>query len=751
MRFPGLRVFPVRHHSPAAARHLARVIREDPPAVVLIEGPADASRFIPDLVDAGTRPPVALLYFLRGHAFSTLPFAEFSPEYQAMRAAAERDVPVRFCDMPYRLAPAGVDEAPPPRALDDAPVGRDDLDRLWEAEFELKRRDLASYVDTALELGKRFRSDTPAVRAREAYMYQTIANEVAAGTDPAKILIVCGAAHAAPLAAGDVDLRALDDLRPLGEAEIYLVAYSFARFSSVLGYGAGTAYPHFYQSLWESAGAADDAACRMLTEIGRDLTASGYLASVADTIDALELARRLAQLRGKAAPGPEEIVQAVESCLTRGHFGKAAAAVRRRLVGEKLGCVTAGTHRSPLAREFYDFIADPRRSPLLPLTDVPADRTYDLHRELHREVSRFLHRLAIAGVPFADAADELVGTMRAIGGGPARKRGPATLPALARSTRTASETWRLEWCSAMDAVLADASATAHTIEEAASRRAEALLAQVKGIEECVALYVEVDRAALARNVLPCLTRVEQLSRTTDDLPSLAAAAADLVASVRYGAGLCVPERALALAALLVRRAAAILEERPLVPDENLGFVALALDQLAELRGQVEPLAGLALERALRGAARDSGMQPSLAGAACAVAFRHRLLRPAAIVAEVRDRVMNLDALMDAADYLEALLANAREALLASAEATDALRDLVLHLSEERFLAVLPALRKGFGHASAGEIKYFMALLRGPASRRGKPVYSGMTRALNASIERAVWPGLGRWVRHGDLG
>jgi hypothetical protein len=33
-------IFPIRHHSPAAARHVDRVIRERRPRAVLIEGPA---------------------------------------------------------------------------------------------------------------------------------------------------------------------------------------------------------------------------------------------------------------------------------------------------------------------------------------------------------------------------------------------------------------------------------------------------------------------------------------------------------------------------------------------------------------------------------------------------------------------------------------------------------------------------------------------------------------------------------------
>ena len=42
---------PVRHHSPACAWHVDRLIRDLQPDAVLIEGPRDATRLIP-LLDA---------------------------------------------------------------------------------------------------------------------------------------------------------------------------------------------------------------------------------------------------------------------------------------------------------------------------------------------------------------------------------------------------------------------------------------------------------------------------------------------------------------------------------------------------------------------------------------------------------------------------------------------------------------------------------------------------------------------------
>ena len=51
-----VKAFPVRHHSPAAALHLARLIRERRPRAIVIEGPADADPLIPYLLDPASEP-----------------------------------------------------------------------------------------------------------------------------------------------------------------------------------------------------------------------------------------------------------------------------------------------------------------------------------------------------------------------------------------------------------------------------------------------------------------------------------------------------------------------------------------------------------------------------------------------------------------------------------------------------------------------------------------------------------------------
>ncbi|MEV0406225.1 DUF5682 family protein [Actinoallomurus sp. NPDC050550] len=128
-----VRIFGIRHHGPGSARALVRALDDLRPDVVLIEGPPEADALVGLAADPGVVPPVALLAHAvdggeeRRAAF--WPFAEFSPEWQAIRHALRAGVPVRFCDLPaaHQLAddpPGGKPvspEAVPATDADDPP------------------------------------------------------------------------------------------------------------------------------------------------------------------------------------------------------------------------------------------------------------------------------------------------------------------------------------------------------------------------------------------------------------------------------------------------------------------------------------------------------------------------------------------------------------------------------------------------------------------------------------------------------
>ncbi|MEU5973499.1 DUF5682 family protein [Streptomyces sp. NPDC047315] len=113
----------VRHHGPGSARAVRAALAARRPSVVLIEGPPEGDALLHLAAGEGMRPPVALL----AHAVDDpgraafWPFAEFSPEWVAIRWALAEAVPVRFIDLPaaHSLALAAEDEA----AAEEAAAG----------------------------------------------------------------------------------------------------------------------------------------------------------------------------------------------------------------------------------------------------------------------------------------------------------------------------------------------------------------------------------------------------------------------------------------------------------------------------------------------------------------------------------------------------------------------------------------------------------------------------------------------------
>ena len=143
-------VLGVRHHGPGSARSVLAELDRLKPAVVLVEGPADAGDMLALAADPDLVPPVALLAYApdapRECAF--WPYAVFSPEWQALAWAAAHQVPARFCDLPAatmlacdREALAGPDGDP--AALHGDPIERlaaaagfDDPERWWDTVIE---------------------------------------------------------------------------------------------------------------------------------------------------------------------------------------------------------------------------------------------------------------------------------------------------------------------------------------------------------------------------------------------------------------------------------------------------------------------------------------------------------------------------------------------------------------------------------------------------------------------------------------
>ena len=551
-------VFGIRHHGPGSARSLRAVLDALEPDVVLIEGPPDANDVVALAAHPDMRPPVALLVYApddpRRAAY--YPFAEFSPEWVAVRHALGRGVPVRFIDLPaaHHLAPDTPDtptvDAPaaePPTvdgesghapAADAAPGGapgdspknaadllrRDPLSRIaeaagyadgerwWEHLVE-ERSDHTGVFDAVLEVMTALReaypeADDPADalldRRREAWMRQAIRAAEREGF--ARAAVVCGAWHAPALVARGPAKHDAALLKGLPKCKVLAtwIPWTSPRLARESGYGAGVESPGWYGHLWtHGAGAA--ASIVWVTRVARLLREEGLDASSAQVIDAVRLASTLAALRGRPVPGLTELTDATLAAFLGGD-GTALALIRDRLiVGDDLGVVPDGAPSVPLQASLA---AEQKRLRLAPEAGQRV-LELDLRQPLDLERSVLLHRLNLLDIDWGHGE-------RAAGKG------------------TFKEAWRLQWRPELSLAVIEAAPWGNSVADAAAARAAHLVAHADDLPALSALLGRLLVADLPAAARDAVVRLDTLAALSGDLAQLCDALPPLARTLRYG-------------------------------------------------------------------------------------------------------------------------------------------------------------------------------------------------------------------------
>ncbi|MFD5552975.1 DUF5682 family protein [Streptomyces sp. NPDC127068] len=541
----------VRHHGPGSARAVAAALDAAGPRAVLIEGPPEADALLPLAADPAMRPPVALLaHVLDGPgpsaspgaavSYECWPFADFSPEWVALRWALRHGVPVRFIDLPaaHSLARAAP-ETPDPDAPDGVPApqrtdplavlaglaGYEDPEHWWEDVVEHRGTTAPTTSDPfapfeALAEAMTALRETPPDAAtagtgtdpghvdewdliREAHMRLRLrAARREFGDD---VAVVCGAWHVPALdarvtvAADRARLRGL----PKVKAELTWVPWTHRRLAQGSGYGAGIESPGWYGHLFRCV---DRPVERWLTEVAGLLRHEGRTVSPAHVIEAVRLAGTLAALRGRPLPGLPETRDAVRAVMCDGSDVPLALVHDRLVVGDVLGQVPDGTPAVPLQRDLT------RLQRRLRLTPEAGDRErhLDLRNETDAARSRLLHRLRLLGVAWGE---------------------PSEAPG---STGTFREGWRLRWEPELSVRVAEAGVWGTTVRAAATARARADAVSAGHLADVTALAERCLLAGLG-DALPVVLRVLADRAALDtDVGRLAVALPALVRSVRYG-------------------------------------------------------------------------------------------------------------------------------------------------------------------------------------------------------------------------
>ena len=531
-----MHLFPVRHHSPRASVVVRAFLDAVQPEMVLIEGPIDATPLIDVLADKDTEPPIAILGFRTDDTPGSAlwPFASYSPEYVAIRWAQQHGRRAAFIDIATGTSLA-VDQEPGHHLADDDAgsnlnarcaerTGFRSFDEFWDASFETPRHDPESFRAALIAYADLVRQEDRGTfhRARDAYMSREIDKVVASGVSSNNIAVILGAAHAAALAAGDVD-RSLEATLPAPvQTSVTLIPFSFPRLAQQLGYGAGNRGPRFYQRAHDAGGDYHRATLETLITFTEHLRLRGFAASLADTIEAYRLAITLADMRGKSGPGLDEVREAAVATMCHGDAAHVDSFLWSAVVGSHVGRVAARIGRNALQEEFWREIRERR----LPGTDAPESFALHLHNEVEIGTSVFLHRLRIGAIPYAT----FQGT-RSVAAGSSKTDEPAG--GVAALTR-ARESWEAQWTPATDVGLVERIVHGNSLQDVATRVLAERLQSASTTGEAAEVLMESVIAACPQTLSSALHACDTLAATDDDLPSLAAACRALSGLSAYG-------------------------------------------------------------------------------------------------------------------------------------------------------------------------------------------------------------------------
>ena len=555
-----IHIFGVRHHGPGSSRAVRRALEELRPDCVLIEGPPDAAEVLSLAASEDMTPPVAILIHEVNRPQNAVyyPFAEFSPEWVAIRWALGAKVSVRFIDLPqsHRMAieaerlaamveaaksAAGSKEeesedgaeeraakiAPPPPSMTppENPVvsdplgqlaraaGYDDGERWWEHVVEHRRDggiDVFAAIREAMEELRKTESRPAAAidsdePLREAWMRRCIREARADAFE--RIAVVCGAWHAPAL---DVEaFKKKDDdalLKSLAKTRTAAtwIPWTYDRLTFASGYGAGVRSPGWYDHLWHAPDAPIE---RWMTRVAWLLREKDIDCSSAHVIEATRLCHALGSFRGRALADLSDIADATRAVFFSDSDLPMRLIDRELLVGVRIGEVPEDTPMAPLVADLA------RQQKRLRLKPEALEKTLDLdlRNENDRERSHLLHRLRLMGVNWGTPA-----------------------PESSSGKGTFHEIWQLRWEPGFTIGLIEAGVFGNTIEQAAAGRLAKLAAESHDLPALAALLQDAMLAELGQAVSQLVRRIEDVSALAGDVALLMQTLPQLARVLRYG-------------------------------------------------------------------------------------------------------------------------------------------------------------------------------------------------------------------------
>lgn len=695
----GVHLFGIRHHGPGSANSLIRALEATQPDCMLIEGPADAEAALQYCLHPGLELPAALLLYdakdLSKAAY--LPFADFSPEWQAMQFALAQGIELRLMDLPMHYQfNLGTSPSRPPALRDPLGyiaelAGYSDSERWWEATFEQTDNDQAVFevvadLMTALreEIGQ---EEDQRTQQREAYMRRSLRKAIKDGFED--IAVVCGAWHVPalsnlkkhPIKTDNALLKGLKKSKTVAT----WIPWSYPQLAFQSGYGAGVVSPAWYELLFSGREAAT---VRWMAKVAGRLREEGIDASSAHAVEAVRLAETLAALRGQPIPGLPELREAAISVFGGGKEGQWQLIEQGLVIGERAGKVPGSIPQPPLQRDMEARIRSARLTKLYQ-SPLAQQKELDLRKPSHLDASQLLHQLRILDIEWGTPQE---GTGRELG--------------------SFQEYWRLHWQAGYYLKLVAAGMYGNTVQVAAAacllHKAKeqteldqlvqlANQALVGGLSQVFAELAERMQAAAALSqdvgqlmeALPLLTSISRYGDTRQtDVESVDTLIHQLIPRITVG---------LPTAVMNIDNEAAT-DWRGLLTRNNH-----AIGLLDESEYQH------AWEEALLRLMHNQAAHALLRGMCCRLSLDKNRMTEAGAATQMHYVLSDASGPMEGAAWLEGFLHGSALLLLYSPALWGLLDSWVVNLPEERFTDILPVLRRAFANFPGPERARLLAL------------------------------------------
>ena len=515
----------IRHHGTGSAKRVQQRLKELKPDLVLVEGPPEINELITMAGHEDFKPPVAIMLYNEAdpNQSTFYPYAEYSPEWIAIRYAIDIGIPVRAIDLPAKLSfnqkqlakkldevkakesdPQEVETpiAIPPRRdpmsyLADI-AGFKDSEQWWEYQFENKvTQESASDHFEAVMMAvtalreKNIESTLDAENLyREAYM-RTLLRQ-AKKEMYQNIVVICGAWHGPAL----VDLKETEKpdaklLKSLPKSKIKInaswIPWTNSRLSLFSGYGAGIMSPGWSEHKWAHT---DSQEISWLTRIAELFREEGRDISTAHVLESYKLATALCSLRSKAHINIEELNEATLTVMCMGDPIYLELIKQKLIVGERIGEVPEDIPKVPLQQDFEKHCKRLR----LKMTETEKELQLDLRKELDLQRSVLFNRLELLEIRAQRTRTRTKGTFK--------------------------EGWVLEWDPEMMIALIEKAYLGNTILDAVMHLLENKCKDTKLISELSGLIQTAIAAELEDGIDLLLNRIDAVSYTHLTLPTI---------------------------------------------------------------------------------------------------------------------------------------------------------------------------------------------------------------------------------------